>query len=148
MQDVGFSHLQPPALALPIAPPDRAVLDLHDVMLKPDKPRLHKNGRPAKYEVRPNARNRIHVPLAVRDKLADVSIPLVITEGWKKAEKAAQEGICTVALAGSITGKTALANRVSRLVILTSSPWRADAFWFVLIRMRFPTSMYVEPNAT
>ena len=100
MSQLGFPHLDPPALALPILPPDRTRPDLNDVILKPDRPRLGKNGRPAKYEVRLRSRNRIHGPLSIRDKLADPSIPLVVTEGAKKAEKAAQEGICTIALAG------------------------------------------------
>jgi putative DNA primase/helicase len=69
-------------------------------MLKPDQPRLDGRGRPAKYEARPKSRNRIHAPLSVRDKLNDASVPLVITEGQKKAEKAAQDGICAIALAG------------------------------------------------
>lgn len=100
MSQLGFPHIRPPALALPILPPDRIKPDPNDVMLKPDQPRLDERGRPAKYELRSKSRNRIHVPLSVRDKLAEPSIPLIITEGQKKAEKAAQEGICTVALPG------------------------------------------------
>jgi putative DNA primase/helicase len=100
MSQLGFSHLDPPALALPILPPDRIKPDLNDVMLKPDVPRLDKRGHSAKYEARPRSRNRIHAPLAIREKLTDVSTRLVITEGQKKAEKAAQEGICAIALAG------------------------------------------------
>ncbi len=100
MSRLGFPHIDPPALALPILPPDRTKPDLDDVMLKPDRPRLDARGRSAKYEARPKSRNRIHAPLSTREQLDDVSIPLVITEGQKKAEKAAQEGICAVALAG------------------------------------------------
>jgi hypothetical protein len=100
MAQLGFPHINPPALALPILPPDRTQPDPNDVMLKPDQPRLDGGGRPAKYEARRKSRNRIHVPLSARDKLNDASIPLVITEGQKKAEKAAQEGICSIALAG------------------------------------------------
>jgi len=40
------------------------------------------------------------VPLSIRELLSDSAIPLVITEGQKKSEKAAQEGICCVALGG------------------------------------------------
>jgi hypothetical protein len=100
MGQLGCPHIEPPALALPILPPDRTQPDLNDVMLKPDRPRLDRRGRSAKYEARPKSRNRIHAPLTIREKLADPSVPLVITEGQKKAEKAAQEGICTIALAG------------------------------------------------
>jgi hypothetical protein len=100
MSQLGFPHCDPPALALPIIPPDRTKPDLNIVMLKLDQPRRDIRGHVAKYEARPRSRNRIHAPLSTRDKLNDVSVPLVITEGQKKAEKAAQEGICTVALAG------------------------------------------------
>lgn len=100
MTQLGFPHINPPALALPILPPDRTQPDPNDVILKPDQPRLDSRGRPAKYEARRKSRNRIHAPLATRDKLNDTSIPLVITEGQKKAEKAAQEGMCAMALAG------------------------------------------------
>jgi hypothetical protein len=100
MNQLGFSHIDPPALALPILPPDRIQPDLDDVLLKPDRPRVDRRLHAAKYEARPKSRNRIHAPLSTRGKLNDVSTPLVITEGQKKAEKAAQEGICAVALAG------------------------------------------------
>lgn len=97
---LGFPHINPPALALPILPPDRTEPDLNDVILKPDTPRVNNQRRSAKYEVRPRSRNRVHAPLSIRDKLGTTAITLVITEGQKKAEKAAQEGICTIALAG------------------------------------------------
>src|SRR5690348_11204002 len=58
LQDLGFGHLDLPALALPALPPDREKPDLHDVILKPDRPRIDDRGRPRKYEVRPRARNR------------------------------------------------------------------------------------------
>src|SRR5579863_2960741 len=72
MRALRFGHIEPPAMALPILPPDRTEPDATDVMLKPDLPRTDKRGRAAKYEVRPNSRNRIHAPLAIRDKLSDV----------------------------------------------------------------------------
>jgi hypothetical protein len=97
---LGFGHIDPPALALPILPPDRIAPDLDVVMVKPDHPRRDNNGHAVKYEARARSRNRIHVPLSIRSMLVDVHVPLVITEGQKKAEKAAQEGICAVALAG------------------------------------------------
>jgi putative DNA primase/helicase len=100
IRSLGFGHVEPPAMALPILPPDRIEPDATDVMLKPDSPRTDKRGHAAKYEARPNSRNRIHAPLAIRDKLSDVSVPLIITEGQKKSEKGAQAGICVIALAG------------------------------------------------
>ena len=100
LSQLGCGHIKPPALALPIIPPDYTKPDLNFVMLKPDYPRRDGRGRVVKYEARPKSRNRIHVPLSIRHLLGDVEAPLVITEGQKKAEKAAQEGICCIALAG------------------------------------------------
>ena len=45
---LGFWHLDPPAMALPILPPDRIKPDLNDVILKPDRPRLDGRGHAAK----------------------------------------------------------------------------------------------------
>jgi uncharacterized protein DUF3854 len=100
MQQLGFGHISLPALALPILPPDRAEPDLNDVIIKPDRPRLDERGRPRKYEMRPRSRNRVHAPLSTRNQLGDLSVRLHITEGLKKAEKGAQEGLCCTAIMG------------------------------------------------
>src|ERR1700746_1363277 len=76
IRSLGFVHVEPPAMALPILPPDHNNPDATDVMLKPDPPRTDKRGRAAKYEARPTSRNRIHAPLAIRHKLSDASEPL------------------------------------------------------------------------
>jgi len=99
MNQLGFGHIRPPALALPILPPDRQEPDLNDVILKPDQPRTN-TGRVVKYETRPRSSNRIHVPLSCRGALGDTSVALWVTEGQKKAEKAAQEGLCCIAVMG------------------------------------------------
>jgi Protein of unknown function (DUF3987)/Domain of unknown function (DUF3854) len=96
---LGLGHLNPPALLLPILSPD-ILRATNDVIIKADLPRRDGRGHPAKYEVRPKSRNRIHAPLSIRRLLADPSVPLVITEGAKKSEKAAQDGICAVSLSG------------------------------------------------
>src|SRR5437660_10195523 len=100
MAELGFPHIEPLALALPIIPPDRTEPNRNDVILKPDRPRRDKRGHICKYEARARSRNRIHAPLPIRDKLSDPSVPLIITEGLKKAEAAAQVGLCAIALGG------------------------------------------------
>ena len=100
IQALGFGHYHHPRWRCQFCPQTAPSPTPVDVMLKPDVPRTDKRGHAAKYEARPNSRNRIHAPLAIRHKLSDASEPLVITEGQKKSEKGAQEGICVIALAG------------------------------------------------
>ena len=63
MSKLGFGHLMPPALALPILVPGQKEPDLNDVILKVDEPRRDSKGRIIKYEARKGCRNRLHVPL-------------------------------------------------------------------------------------
>jgi len=100
MQQLGFGHVEPPVLALPVLPPDRTQPNLNDIIIKPDKPRRDERGHSRKYEMRPKSRNRVHAPLSCREKLFDTTFPLDVTEGQKKAEKGSQEGLCCIALPG------------------------------------------------
>lgn len=113
MTQLGFGHVEPPLLALPILPPGRKEPDLNDVIVKPDRPRKDSNGKPIKYEMRPRSQNHLHVPLSCRDRLGDPSVSLWITEGQKKAEKAAQEGLCCIALPGVWSWLVRVASEVS-----------------------------------
>jgi len=58
------------------------------------------NGKYPKYIQRKNSGNRLYIPSTVIPILKDSSIPLYITEGEKKALKAAQEGIFFIGLSG------------------------------------------------
>ena len=71
MNQLGFGHIEPPALALPILSPSRNQPDLNCVVIKPDHPRTDGKGRRKKYEVRPRSQNLIHVPLACRETIGD-----------------------------------------------------------------------------
>ena len=113
MGRLGFGHVVPPALALPILPPGRKEPDLNEVIIKPDRPRKDGKGKPIKYEMRFHSQNRIHVPLACRDRLGDPSVSLWITEGPKKAEKAAQEGLFCIAVPGVWSWLVRVASDVS-----------------------------------
>ncbi len=100
---LGFGHLcqRLPAIAFPLLLPDRVGAPDRDVVvLKPDLPRRDDRLRLVKYEFRRGTANRLYVPDMALAVLADASIPLTITEGQKKALKASQEGIPTVALPG------------------------------------------------
>lgn len=66
---------------------------------RPDSPR-ERGGKPVKYETPVGQRNGIDFPPGVRDKLADLTTPLWITEGVKKADSAVQRGLACIALPG------------------------------------------------
>ena len=53
-----------------------------------------------KYLQKKGSGNRLYLPPQVMQSLQDISIPLYITEGEKKALKAAQENLCCVGLSG------------------------------------------------
>jgi hypothetical protein len=67
---------------------------------RPDTPRVDSKGRPVKYETPWQQPNGLDVPPAVGPMLGDLSVPLFITEGVKKADSGALHGLCIVALSG------------------------------------------------
>lgn len=66
---------------------------------RPDVPRV-RDGKPVKYETPTGQSNGLDVPPGVGPKLADPSVPLIVTEGVKKADAAACRGLACVALPG------------------------------------------------
>ena len=71
------------------------------VRVKPDRPRVNKeDGKPIKYESPLKQPNRAYFPPGTWATLADPSVPLIITEGEKKAAKADQDGFPCVGLVG------------------------------------------------
>jgi P4 family phage/plasmid primase-like protien len=69
--------------------------------LKPDRPRTAKeDGKAIKYESPKGSANRPYFPPHTRSVLRDVSVPLVIVEGEKKAARADQDRIATIGLVG------------------------------------------------
>jgi hypothetical protein len=60
-----------------------------------------KSGKPKpKYLTRKDMENRLYIPSKAKLILNDISVPLEITEGEKKALKACQEGLCCIAVTG------------------------------------------------
>jgi putative DNA primase/helicase len=69
--------------------------------IKPDRPRRDREtGKAIKYEAPRGQDVRVYFPPAAAHVYADVTVPLLITEGEKKALKATQDGFPTVGLAG------------------------------------------------
>jgi hypothetical protein len=85
-----------PALVIP-------TLDVRGEMrfcqLRPDSPRVVK-GRTCKYELPWRANMVLDVPPAARDALGDPKVPLVVTEGARKADSAVSAGLCAIDLVG------------------------------------------------
>lgn len=73
------------------------------VRIKPDDPRLDRNGKPVKYETRRGGVNHLYIPpnsdLQIRG-LGARPEQIVITEGEKKALKADQEGFVVIGVPG------------------------------------------------
>jgi hypothetical protein len=67
--------------------------------LRPDEPRVVK-GHARKYELPYQARMALDVPLAARAALGDPQVPLVVTEGARKADSAVSAGLCAIDLVG------------------------------------------------
>lgn len=62
---------------------------------------LDRDGKPKpKYLCRKDSGNHLYVPPNARPFLCNTAVPLYITEGEKKALKAAQEGLCCIAISG------------------------------------------------
>jgi hypothetical protein len=106
------------------------------VRLKPDNPRRDRRGKAVKYESPVGRPNRAYFPPGTAAVLADATVPLVITEGEKKAAKADQEGFPCIGLVG-VYGwqkpRGAAAPRGDRYLIddLAGVAWRGRAVYVV-----------------
>jgi hypothetical protein len=96
--DLGFSPAQRrvPALLLPVW---TVRGEVGTYQLRPDTPRERK-GKPLRYETPAGSTMVVDVPPSVRDRLGDPAVPLLITEGVRKADAAASRGLCCIALLG------------------------------------------------
>ncbi|ODA29093.1 DUF3854 domain-containing protein [Planctopirus hydrillae] len=95
---LGFSPVQRvvPALVIPIWPLSGPP-SLHQI--RPDQPRLSR-GKVVKYETPLGSSLQIDVPPTIREKVLSPDEPLFITEGIRKADSAASQGLACVALLG------------------------------------------------
>lgn len=86
-----------PGLLIPLLGADGAVWG-HQ--LRPDSPYRPDNGEIVKYETPHDQRNGLDIPPGVGDLLGDPRKPLWITEGSKKADCAAAQGLCCISVSG------------------------------------------------
>jgi putative DNA primase/helicase len=100
-----------PCLAIPFFDPDGNPIPLVNKdgqrvgsypyrRLKPDRPRTDDDGKPVKYESPYGVPNLPYFPPGTRAVLQDATIPLLVTEGEKKAAKADQDGFPCIGLVG------------------------------------------------
>jgi hypothetical protein len=99
LQRLGFGRAQclTPTLLVPIWSTGQKVGLYHH---RPDEPRM-RDGRLAKYEFPAGSRMVVDVHPLLKDKIRDPKIPLLITEGVKKADAAISRGLCCIALIGT-----------------------------------------------
>jgi hypothetical protein len=86
-----------PGLLIPLRRADGSVWGYQ---YRPDTPRQTKAGATVKYETPAGQRNGIDVPPHAAGALADPAVPLLVTEGTRKADAAVSHGLMCVALAG------------------------------------------------
>lgn len=115
LEERGFSRPQRrvPALLIPIYSPTGEIATFQ---IRPDEPRIGKDGRAIRYETPSATRTALDAHPFAREKLGDPSTPLFVTEGVKKGDALVSQDLCAVALLGVWTwrgtnrhgGKTAL----------------------------------------
>lgn len=96
---LGFTETQQhvPALLLPVW---NVHGEIASYQLRPDEPRINRDGKPIKYETPKASRMALDVPPAARHQLRNPEIALWITEGIRKADAAISHGLCCIALLG------------------------------------------------
>jgi len=95
----GPARVLVPALAIPFVAADgksNGYIRFKPLTPMPDR----KTGKPRKYLSPIGKSNRAYTPAGTRGSLSDSTIPLLITEGEKKALKADQEGFACLGLVG------------------------------------------------
>jgi hypothetical protein len=98
LRQLGFGPAQTnvPALLVPVF---NCRGDLVLYQCRPDVPRI-KDGKVIKYETMKGATMALDVHPSVRHLLDDPAVPLFITEGIKKGDALASQGVCAIALLG------------------------------------------------
>ena len=97
-RELGFTGAQArPGLVIPLWRVDGQP---GGYQLRPDDPRMSKDGKPIKYESPKGQANILDVPPTVRHKLARLGEGAFITEGARKADAIASLGLPAINIAG------------------------------------------------
>ena len=76
----------------------------HGWQIRPDAPRLMNNGKVFKYELPKGDRLILDVHPSVQPRIGDPHEPLWVTEGVRKGDALASQGVCALALVGGVWG--------------------------------------------
>src|SRR5512133_2996879 len=96
LRDLGFSRTQATLVPALLIPQRDKRGEIWGYVSRPDEPG---EGR-QKYETCNGQANRLDVPPGVGEQLDDPRVPLVVTEGSKKADAGAEAGLCIVSING------------------------------------------------
>lgn len=94
-----------PGLLIPLYRPSGERIS---AMWKPRVPVRNRDGKPMKYAAAKGRPSVIDVHPINRDRIVDITVPLWVTEGVKKADALATQGICAVALSGVYNWRSTL----------------------------------------
>jgi hypothetical protein len=99
LKTLGFADRQcnPPGLLIPIYSPTGEIVNYQ---LRPDEPRIDKNGKSVKYETPSGSRMVLDVHPFAREWLGNPAVPLFVTEGIKKADALVSHERCAITLLG------------------------------------------------
>ena len=99
LENLGFERYQRRVPGL-LIPGHRADGSVWGYQYRPDDPRVTKAGSVIKYETPKDQRNGIDIPPGARDQIGDPSVPLLVTEGSRKADAAVSAGLACLSLNG------------------------------------------------
>jgi hypothetical protein len=141
LERYGFARYQQRAPGL-VIPLHRADGSVWGYQLRADRPRETKAGNTVKYETPSGQRNGIDVPPGIRGQLADPAVPLLVTEGTRKADSAVSHGLACVALPG-VWGWRGTSSRGGRLAI---ADWHDVALNGRRLVLAFDSDVIVKPS--
>jgi hypothetical protein len=117
LKALGFTEKQcrVPALLIPVL---GVTGNIVSYQIRPDAPRVNKQGKLIKYETPAESKMALDIPPQARPFLGDPTRPLFITEGVRKADSAIGRGLCCIDVLGvwnfrgtnDLGGKTILAD--------------------------------------
>jgi hypothetical protein len=139
----GFSKAQSkaaPALGIPLWDIHR---EQHGWQIRPDAPRQGPRGKVFKYESPKGGRHILDVHPSVQPLLGDPHEPLWITEGIRKGDALASQGVCTIALVGGVWGFRGTNEHGGKVIL---PDWEHVALNGREVLVVFDSDLYAKPD--